>query len=962
MKSSLATILVFLLVFSLVSQARADPFDETVRQLIGWGWQDARHGQSLASDILGQFVDSDPARPSFGSYGPYGGANDHGFFLFTYGSGSRWCPSGLAAHTGIGKLAVPDYWNHRVLLFDLKPDGSLASRRASGLVGQERFDQMEIGRGPDRFNYPATCAFDPAGRFLFVADQFNHRVLQFDMRSPRRAVRVYGQGDFDAWGYDGTSPPRALTAKIVLPPQTNARGMFFPRGVACDGKRLFVSDNANHRVLIFDCEGAENGPEAVHVLGQADLTQHEANRGGAVGLETMRFPSALALDEKNQHLIVADSANRRALVFDISGEIKNGMPAVAAAALPAGPKLYGENERWLMNGALSVAMGPSGQMFLTDREGTRVLAYDLNEVLAGSATPRAAIGQFEMMTDLIQAETDNGGPTGLTTAGRFLYVVEPRGNRVLCYDTSDPDTRAVNVLGQTYGNDVNRTDYRKYGANNGPDPYGFDFADGVPALSVTDDGKWLMAADSIGGRLLFFPLGTNGLPLDRSARLVVGVPTFTTRINKANAEHFARPGHAVLTDAGDLFVTDFSGSRILQFELPNLVATTGKRSLGPLRPFVPPTDRPPFDHEDFEFRSIENGVRASHVLGQKDFEAGLRGVASISQLGKQMSGLALDRERGWLIVAEMMNHRVVIFDISKGVSNFMPAIAALGQPDFDHNDPNWGQGNMKNLVWHPRGMVQPRAVRYDQATKRLFVVNGREGADREILCFDLSGKITNGMEPAMRIGGPHATVKTDLPEIGDWMALDEQRHRLWSGLYALDISDLGKGAPVIGHFGEPKKPPQASPDTASRPASTNPSTAPSGRNPNRNRLGYVVESCNRFDSAVDALGVNPRTGTVYVADNQRYRVLCFQPEFHFDTKPLKLTIGQPAVGLTGTGGLSPLQFTVDDKAIPAGLHVDPETGTITGTPSDKPGEYLLKVTVKTGLGAVTGARTVVLVK
>ena len=49
-------------------------------------------------------------------------------------------------------------------------------------------------------------AFDPAGRFLFVADQFNHRVLQFVMRpKSRSAVRVYGQSDFDAWGYDGSS-------------------------------------------------------------------------------------------------------------------------------------------------------------------------------------------------------------------------------------------------------------------------------------------------------------------------------------------------------------------------------------------------------------------------------------------------------------------------------------------------------------------------------------------------------------------------------------------------------------------------------------------------------------------------------------------------------------------------------------------------------------------------------------
>jgi hypothetical protein len=58
----------------------------------------------------------------------------------------------MAAHAGICKLAAPDYWNHRVLLFDLHADGSLAERRASALIGQQRFDVMEIGQGRTSFN------------------------------------------------------------------------------------------------------------------------------------------------------------------------------------------------------------------------------------------------------------------------------------------------------------------------------------------------------------------------------------------------------------------------------------------------------------------------------------------------------------------------------------------------------------------------------------------------------------------------------------------------------------------------------------------------------------------------------------------------------------------------------------------------------------------------------------------
>jgi sugar lactone lactonase YvrE len=944
--------LMLLLLVCLVGEARADQFDDTVRQVVGWGWQNARHGQTLASDVLGQFADGDPAHPSFGSYGPYGGANDHGFFFFAFNSGRRHTLAGMAAHPGIRKLAVPDYWNHRVLLFDLNADGSLLSRRASGLIGQQRFDRMEIGLGPDRFNYPADCAFDPSGKFLFVADQFNNRVLQFDMAAPQRAVRVYGQGEFDA-------TPMDMKKRPTTDLSADGRGLLLPRGVACDGRRVFVSDYGNHRVMVFDMSGADNGPTAVAVLGQADFDGSKNNRGGSMAMETMCYPSGLALDDGNRHLLVADSMNRRVLIFDVSGRIQNGMAASAVLELPppdpsGDPTLAAKEEEKLpIDGVVDVAVDAGGRVFAADHAGARVTVYHLNDALAGRKTPRAALGRFEMMSDLDQSKSTYIGPTGLACAGRFLYVAEPRGNRVLCYDGSNPDQPAVNLLGQCYGNDLTRPDFHKYGPNNGPDPYGFDFADGVPAVSVTQDGRWLLAADSIGGRLLFFPLDGDGLPLDRSSRLAMGVPTLTARANNYGAEHFNRSGYAVMSRDGGLFATDFQGSRVLYFQLPDFAAAaTSQRALEPLRPFAPPTDRKPGYREWFEFRSIHSGVPASAVLGQEDFDTGLRDVASIRQFGKEMSGIAMDHQRQWLFITDKLSHRVVIVDVSKGVSTFMPALAVLGQPDFDHNAPNWGQGDKKNPAWHPRGMMQPHSSCYDHATKRLFVVNGRDGADREILCFDLSGSINNGMEPAMRIGGRHATVQTDLPEIGDWLAIDEKNRRLWSDLYAVDIANLEKGAPVIGYFGTDKNRSHEASPAASRPDTQR----------IKNRLGYAVTACHRFGGPVDALAVNPRTGTVYVGDTERYRMLCFRPEFHFETEPLKLTIGQPAIGLTGAGGLSPLQFEVDTKTVPAGLSIDPDNGLIRGTPGDKPGEYRVGVKVKSALGEVNGARTIVLAK
>jgi sugar lactone lactonase YvrE len=956
-RHGVALILGGVILLALACAAHGDEYDDRVRELIGIGWESAPHGQTLASDVLGQFANGNPSRPSFGSYGPYGGPSDHGFFFFAFNAGRGQTLAGMAAHLGTRKVAVPDFWNHRVLLFDLKPDGSLASRRASGLIGQKRFDQMEIGRGPDRFHYPSDCAFDPAGKFLFVADELNQRVLQFDMSAPKRAIRVYGQRDFQAFGYNAATQPTKRELDLVANPP-NSRGFLIPRGVACDGKRIFVSDCENNRVMVFDMAGTTNGPEAIAVLGQEDFRGRERNRGGAAAMNTLRSPSGLALDQDNTHLLVADSMNLRVLLFDIRGEITNGMNAIAAlnlpppepdeddapASQPAKPKPR-TIDSYPGKGAIDVATDPDGRVFVADHTGLRVVVYDLKASLVGDAAPRAALGRFDMMSDLDQTKSSYAGPNGLACAGRFVYVAEPRGNRVLCFDGSRPDQPAVNVLGQLYGNDLNRPDFHKYGPNNGPDPYGFDFADGTPAVSVTADGNWLLAADAIGGRMLFFPLNADGLPLDHSARLAMGVSTLTARANNYGADHFNRSGFAVLSPAGGLFATDFQGSRVLHFELPDFAAASGPAALQHLRPFIPPTDRKPENRESFEFRSIHSGVRASHVLGQADFQTGTRDQASVSQLGKEMSGLSMDRDRGWLFVTDKLNHRVVIFDVSKGVSDYMPAIAVLGQPDFDHNTPNWGMGTDKNNSrWHPRGMAGPHSACYDQSTKRLFVLSGAR-ADREILCFDLSSTPTNGMEPAFRIGGAHATVKTDLPVIGNGLAIDEKNRRLWSNFYALDISHLGKGAPVIGYVGPPSGPPRGTADHLIT-----------------NRLGYAIEACHRFGTAVNTTAVNPRTGTLYAGDLMRYRILCFQPEFHFESELLKLIIGQRTIGLTGSGGLQPLEFDVDAKTVPAGLQVDSQTGIITGTPTDKPGEYQVKVTVKTPLGQVSGSRTIELVK
>lgn len=938
-----AVLSALLIVCITASIEAANPYEEQVRRVIGWGWQELPRGQTLASDVLGQLHAGDPRQPDFGRYGPYGGAKRHGFFFFAFNAGRYQIAGGLAASREVRKLAVPDYWNHRVLLFDLQPDGSLASRTASGVIGQRRFDTMELGHTANKLHYPADCAFDPSGKFLFVADEYNHRVLQFDISNPKHAIRIFGQCNSDDWGPDATNGHVVWDStrddvrgpKLVRRP--GPHGFFLPRSVACDGRRLFVADCDNHRVMVFDLDDESQPPKAVAVFGQSDFTEYRPNRGGKTRNDSMLFPSGLALGGDNRYLLVADNMNQRTLIFDLSRGISNGMPASAVIPLPKaindapGP----HPEQKLHRGAVDVEVNDVGHVYVSDNEHRRVLVYHLDKLLTGKVAPQAALGQVEMSTDLWQHKPGYVGSTGLAAAGRFLYVVEPRGNRVLCFNTDDPQRRAVDLLGQFHGGDVRRIDFNKYGPNDGPDPYGFDFADGSPAMSVSEDGQWLLAADTIGGRLLFFPLGSDGLPLDRTARLAVGVPTLTSRANGYGANRFNRPSHSLLTSEGKLFVSDFQGSRILYFKLDSLAAASGDRPLNPPRVFVAPNDRKPGYREAFHFHSIDSGSTAQAVLGQVDFVTGKRGVATQRQMGKEMSGLAFDRERNWLFIAEKRNHRVLVLDIGQAIKTFMPAMAVLGQPDFEHNAPNFSTDG----GWHPRALTEPSALAYDHQTKMLYVAHGVDGDSREIAGFDLSGGVKNAMTPVVHVGGRHPTVTNDVRYIGRMLAIDETRRLLWNDLFALDLSgDPTKEMPVVGWFG-----------TGPHPDTHNLQDNNTGGTPSL--LGYSVGFCHRFGGAVNATAVHPQTGTLYVADNARYRILCFQPEFHVRDDPVEVTTKQPVLALTGHGGLSPLEFSIESGRLPTGLALDATNGLITGRTTDRPGEYQITIRIKTARGS-----------
>jgi uncharacterized protein (TIGR03437 family) len=106
-----------------------------------------------------------------------------------------------------------------------------------------------------------------------------------------------------------------------------------PISVAFDGKHLFVGDTALRRVLVWNSLPAVNNQLADAVLGQQNLTSLETTP--VPSADTFHRPTALVSDGTN--LFVADSVDRRVLVFTAADTALSKRAISNSASLLAGP-------------------------------------------------------------------------------------------------------------------------------------------------------------------------------------------------------------------------------------------------------------------------------------------------------------------------------------------------------------------------------------------------------------------------------------------------------------------------------------------------------------------------------------------------------------------------------------------------------------------------------------------------
>lgn len=227
------------------------------------------------------------------------------------------------------RLYIADTLNDRVLIWRNFPTQNF--QQADIVLGQPNFTTLppqdlrvaSFAPKPDNLLQPVSVSTD--GSKLFVADLGHNRVVIWNSipdRNTAPADVAVGQPDLNSGTANNTKNlcPEERTkdgsGNDVFPAICKA-SMDFPRYALSDGKRLFVADGGNDRILVYNTIPTQSGLGADVILGQIASRLNQVSDGanpvGRGSSDSVATPMGLAWDGTN--LFVSDPFRRRVLVF-----------------------------------------------------------------------------------------------------------------------------------------------------------------------------------------------------------------------------------------------------------------------------------------------------------------------------------------------------------------------------------------------------------------------------------------------------------------------------------------------------------------------------------------------------------------------------------------------------------------------------------------------------------------------
>jgi hypothetical protein len=483
-------------------------------------------------------------------------------------------------------------------------------------------------------------AVDASGK-LYVSDSGNQRVLEFDNPlTSSTANRVFGQGG-------------SFTSKTCNLGGFGANSLCNPSGLALDSSgHLYVADNFNNRVIEYNTPLTSSTGNLA--FGQGGFFFSNSCNSGGPSSSTLCSPQGVAIDPSSGNLYIADSgrvleyssphtSTTANAVFGQTGVFNS----TACNFIPSAGNTGDPNAD---NSCSPVGAGvdASGNLYITDTGNSRVLEY---KAPLTNSTADVVLGQFDFShraTNTIDARGVSG-PSSVTidtsAVPNRLYVADGN-NRVLGWRDVTAFTNgspADLVIGQP--------DFLSSKCNNGGLSASSLCLDSAVAVDIAGN---LYVGDNSNHRVLEYNVPFNGCGsfpcVGGPANLVFGqFGSFTSNVANnggVSANSMNVPGGLAVDAVGNLYVSDPSNNRVLEYNTPLTTDTTADRVFG------------------------QGGSFTSHAVNN--------GGVSANSLGEPIP-VAVNAS-GDLFVGDLDNNRVLEYD--SPTTTDTTADRVFGQPDF----------------------------------------------------------------------------------------------------------------------------------------------------------------------------------------------------------------------------------------------------------------------------------------
>lgn len=691
-----------------------------------------------AVDQIGQYTDYTLTTNSYTKIGGYNSPNEIGL------DG----PWGTAMDTVGHRLFVANRIGNKVFVYNLNSSNILVDKVADYVLGQSDFFGSTAMNTQSGLNGPQGLAYDSVNSRLFVVEQLGNRVKVFDVATITNgepAINVLGQADF--------------TSSIATSTQS---GMNSPTAVVYDSSnsRLFVAENT-HRVKIFDVTSITDGENATYVLGQTTFT----GAGTANTQVGMNSPNGLAYDAVNSRLFVAEQAAHRVKIFDVATTSNGKPASFVLGQTSFSGTSASSSQSGFVNPYGLAYDSINSRLFVAELNGNRIKVFDVASTTNGEPavnilgqsdyTSSSSANTQSGLSDLRSLLYDE--------ANSRLYVSERSVNRIKVFDVASitDGENAIDLIGQ-YTDSFNFIpSYIKTAIYNSPNEIGFN----VPTNMVMDKvNHRLFVSDGVsGGRILVYNLSASNVLIDKAADYVLGQTDFISYEISDTSSSLRTPRGLAYDEVNSrLFVSENSGNRVKVFDVSTIVNNEPAINILGQSDFTASTSantqtglNSPQDLEYdsvnsrlfvseqagnrikvFDVASITNGEPAINIIGQSDYSSF---AAADSQTGlRDARAILYIPEKSQLLVAEgFSGNRIKVFDVASIVDG-EPAINILGQTDYTSGTATDTQS----------GLNVPRDMAYDSSNSRLFVT---ENIGNRIKIFDIA-TITDG-EPAINILG-----------------------------------------------------------------------------------------------------------------------------------------------------------------------------------------------------------------